>query len=354
MDNKQNKEEISLKEIIEVIQEYVQFLWSRKWYIIISGVLGASIFFLLEYRKPVTYQADLTFMVNEDDGSSLGGAAALLGQFGFGGGARSEYNLEKIKELSKSRKIIQHVLFDSVTIDGKLDFIANHIIQLYDYHKIWEESESLNEFLFSSREDESFTSVENAALKALVVKLVGTAKSPGILQLNFEESTGILQINSTSLSEDLSIVLSGSTYSHLSQFYIKQSTEKQQFTLDILKEKADSTEQALYKAEYDLAKLMDNSQGFRLRTTQLKEQQLNRDIQIMTLAYGEILKNKATAEFLLESARPFFQVIDRPISPIQKSSSQLIMKAFIGFIVLAFLTTAILIFQLILSNNLKS
>ena len=343
MEERNNKEEISLKEIVDLIREYVTYLWTKKWYILIAGIIGGAIFFTREYIKPTTYTAELTFMVNEDDGGSLGGAAALLGQFGLGGGSSSEYNLEKIKELSRSRKITQNVLFDSIVIGDKNDLIANHIIRLYDYHKDWEDLPSLKDFFFSNFDSQSFSNVENSALKALLRSLVGTSKSPGILRLNYEESTGILNISAVSLSPDLSIALSESMYTHLSYFYVKQSTEKQQFTLDLLEEKSDSTEQALYKAEYTLAKLMDNSQGFRLRTTQLKEQQLNRDIQIMTLAYGEILKNKATAEFLLESARPFFQVIDRPIYPLTSSTKILLINFVIGFCIGIILISGLLL-----------
>ena len=114
--NMQASDEITLKELILLIKEYWGVLWGKKWYIIIAGLIGGLIFGIIEYRKPVTYTAELTFMVNEDSGGSSGGAAAILGQFGFGGGAGSEYNLDKIIQLSKSRRIAENVLFDSINI----------------------------------------------------------------------------------------------------------------------------------------------------------------------------------------------------------------------------------------------
>ena len=336
MEKQQHREEISLQEIVDLIREYVIYLWSKKWYILAASILGGAIFFTREYKKPTTYTAELTFMINEENGSSMGGAAALLGQFGLGNRSGGALNLKKVIELSKSRKIAQNVLFDSLSIGETYDFTANHLIELYDYHDKWSDSESLRGFLFSKSKLEDFSKLEKSVAKSLLKRLIGTSESSGIIDLNFEESTGILSLKVVSKSSDLSIALSESMFKHLSNFYVKQSTEKQQFTLELLEVKADSVGRALYKAEYALAKLRDNSQGFRLRTTQLEEQQLNREIQILTLTYGEILKNKATTEFILESVRPFFQVIDRPIEPISRSTKNYIFSVFLGSLVLPF------------------
>lgn len=347
-------DDISLRELILLGKEYCLVLWKRKLIIVIAGIIVGIIFTILEYNKPTTYTAELTFMVNEDEGNSLGGAAAILGQFGFGGAGTSEYNLEKIQRLSKSRKIAKNVLFDSLILDGSNDLVANHLIGLYEFRDLWEESDSLNGFLFNSKDDENFTITENAAMMSVLGRLIGAPSVPGIFNLDFEESTSILTISATSLNPYLSIDVAESMYEELSQFYIQQSTEKQQFTLSILEDKADSIMTVLNKAEYDLAKIIDNSKGFRLRTTQLKEQQLNREIQIVTLAYGEILKNKATAEFLLETARPFFQVIDRPKLPIDGSKKRYSFKLIYGLIIGGVLSSLIISLEYYFRNMFQN
>ncbi|MEL6276275.1 MAG: Wzz/FepE/Etk N-terminal domain-containing protein, partial [Bacteroidota bacterium] len=120
-------DEITLKELILKIQEYFWYLWGKKWWIIAAGLIGGAIGFYRAWTTPLTYTAELTFMVNEDDGANAGGVGAILGQFGLGGGATSEYNLDKILALSRSRRIIREVLFDSVEINSEADLIANHI-----------------------------------------------------------------------------------------------------------------------------------------------------------------------------------------------------------------------------------
>ena len=120
--NMQASDEITLKELILLIKEYWGVLWTKKWYIIAAGLIGGLIFGIIEYRKPVTYTAALTFMINEDDGSSLGALGGLAASFGFGSAGTGEYNLEKMISLLKSRNLIQQGLFEKVEINGKLDF----------------------------------------------------------------------------------------------------------------------------------------------------------------------------------------------------------------------------------------
>ena len=46
--------------------------------------------------------------------------------------------------------------------------------------------------------------------------------------------------------------------------------------------------------------------------------QFNRKIQILSLAYGEIIRNLETAKFTLSTKTPFFQLVDEPFKPLLK------------------------------------
>jgi uncharacterized protein involved in exopolysaccharide biosynthesis len=118
-------DEITLKELILKIQEYWQEIL-KNWKLIFLIIIPFVAFFLIKaFLTPATYSAQLTFMVNEDEGGGgFGGVSAILGQFGFGGGGQSSYNLDKILELSRSRKIIQMALFEKVNIDGKKGLLS--------------------------------------------------------------------------------------------------------------------------------------------------------------------------------------------------------------------------------------
>jgi uncharacterized protein involved in exopolysaccharide biosynthesis len=109
------QDELTLKELILVIQEYfVYFL--RKWYWVVLGALVVGgIFFYNAYTAPVNYDAPLTFMMNDDKGGGIG-AGAILGSLGLGGGEGGGGKASKLLQLGKSRKVLGKVLFDSAMV----------------------------------------------------------------------------------------------------------------------------------------------------------------------------------------------------------------------------------------------
>ena len=205
--NYYSNDEITLKELILLVKEYWSVLWAKKVYIIVAGLLGALIFGIIEYRKPTTYTANLTFMINEDDGSGLGALGGLVASFGFGSAGTGEYNLEKMISLLKSRNLIQQGLFEQVEINGKVDFLANHIIEQYDFHVDWKDSEDPNllGFYFETDSTELFGRTENTALKSIQAKVIGSDKLEALLSSDINDDTGIVSIQTKTVDESLSI-----------------------------------------------------------------------------------------------------------------------------------------------------
>jgi len=252
------EDEITLKELILKVNEYFWYLWGKKWWIIVAGLIGGATGFYLAHMTPVTYTAELTYMVNEDEDGGIGGAGAILSQIGLGGGSSSEYNLDKIVALSKSRRIVQQALMDSIEIDGEEDLIANHLINVLHLHDSWVDSENpeLWGFYFTNSQVGSFNRTANGALKQIFNIVVGGIDTEGLLSNSYKESTGIFRLTLTSESEHLSSVLAERIYSCLSDFYVRQSTKKQRETLSQLSNKVDSIKTVLQSAEYRLAKFL--------------------------------------------------------------------------------------------------
>jgi len=95
-------DEISLKELILKIKEWVAYLKTQWWKIAIAGFMGGIIGFVYAWMQPITYTAKTTFVVEDakSSGGNLGGLASLAGQFGVdvgsgggGGGLLSGDNI---------------------------------------------------------------------------------------------------------------------------------------------------------------------------------------------------------------------------------------------------------------------
>lgn len=325
---------MSFREFILLVQGYVNHLWGKALWILLCGVLLGALFVAKEWAAPINYSSRLTFMVNEDDNGSIGGVGAILGQFGLGGGSTSEYNLDKIVELGKSRRIVESILIDSIIIEEKKDLISNHLINLYHYHDKWVDSknENLHDFLFSSANAEEYDRTGNLVLGTLYGLVVGNPDKgrPGLIDINYVDKTGILNISSRSQSEELSLELSLLIFSRLSKFYVEKSTEKQRETVDKLEVISDSLSNELNRVEYELATFQDRSAGILRQRDKVRNSKMQRNAQVLTIMYGEAVRNRETARFVLESKTPFFQVIDSPRYPLGRTNKFYVRKGIIG------------------------
>ena len=310
------EDEITLKELILKVQEFFQEVLKNWRLVILITIPFVLYFFYQAYKMPLTYTSELTFMMNDDEGGGLGALGGLAASFGFGGGGSAEFNLEKMLSLLKSRNIIQQGLFEKAEIDGEIDFFANHLIREYDFHGIWKESETLGSFTFKNGKVDEFSRTEYKALKSVYAKVIGSAKTQGILASSINEDTGIMTLNIESTNEDISIKLLNSLFKKLSSFYINKTIEKQKQTYEITKNKTDSLLGVMNYVQARLLKVKDTQRNTTLNQYRSEELTLERDYQISLIAYGEAIKNKEIADFSLKSKTPFIQSIDLPIPPL--------------------------------------
>jgi uncharacterized protein involved in exopolysaccharide biosynthesis len=327
-------DEITLKELILKIQEYWKELW-RNWLwigIIALPFLGYKIYQV--FSTPATYPAALTFMVDEDEGRNLSSISGLLGQFGFRSATTSTYNLDKILEISKSRRVIQMALFSRGEVRGKSDFIANHIIDYSDLPRRWrDDTTGLKDFRFSHSDVDRFTMRENRVFKSLMSVVLGSEKKEGMYKTSYDEDTGIMTLRFDARHQDLSIVFLDTIFIKLRDYYIEKSIEKAQNTYQIVKHKADSLAQELADAEYRLASFIDQSQNiFSAREGELQRSRLATLVNRLQITYGEAAKNLQLTELSLLNKEPFITLIDNPLPPLKVSSLPLFRSGMIGLI----------------------
>jgi hypothetical protein len=341
-------DEVTLKDIISKMFDFVKEIWKFKWWVLAAILLlgGASLVQLL--LKPKVIPASMTFMVNDESrGGAGGGVASLLGQFGLGGASSGEFNLDKIVELSRSMRIVSVSLFKKVKIKGKEDFIANHIILSYDYYNtIWKkDTTGLRTFLFTHDTLANFTRQENKALKTIHDHVKGTKILKSLLTIGYVEETGILNMNIMGNSEQLSIGLLNAIYKELSEYYISRTIERQKKTFEMMKTKTDSLGTLLNKLDYSIARFEDSNFGLVDETSSTPKERMLRDRGLVQFAYAEAVKNKEFAEFTLRNVTPVFQAIDTPIpplGPIKYSKSRAI---FLGGFLGGFLAVLFIIFR---------
>lgn len=325
-----------LKKGLLSLTTFIKFLWNIKWWIIIFSILGGVSFGLKAYLATPVYEAKITFMVKEDEGSSFGGLVSLLGNIGMGNVSKSKFNLNKVMAIAGSQKIIIGSILDTVEINNRKDLLGNFIIEEYDLVDMWrKKNPRMKGFSRLVNGDSSF--IQNQA-KKLLYNLIAGEHDDKLFSMGYDKENTIMSLRITSKSEQVSMELVNSIYNKLSVFYIEQSIEKAQKTVDNLESKAVSLERALVGKEYGLASTIDRSLGLYRSTDAVPQQKLNRDVQINTVMYGEVIKNLEAAKFSLQNSIPIFQPIDEPYYPLKKIVPSLMMYTLVGLLLGAFIT----------------
>lgn len=355
--NIKTEDELSLKDVILKLKSFLEEIL-RYWWILALFILPILAFKLYKhFQFEPKYKAKLTFMVNTDEGGgNLAGMSSVLGTFGLGGGSGGDYNLEKMLQLLRSRKIVQTILFKKAKINGKTDFFANHFIREYDFHQDWSnDTTGLNEFTFTNIDQNSFKRFENNALLQLYGLVIGDPdkKVKPVLTSEIGENTGIMTIEATTLKEELSIAFIDSIFHELSDYYVLKTIEKQEHTYQTISAKSDSIALELRNAEFSLAKFMDTNRGLYNKTDQLNQMRLEAKVKMLLAAFGKIVEQKEMAEFALRDRTPVIQVIDRPIPPISPSKSSLVMILVISCLVGGFLGAIFIVARKILREILN-
>ncbi len=352
MDNTTKDDEITLRELILLFQEYFFELKRNWWIILLFSIVSAVGFTAYQYSKPTTYTSNLTFMMGENKGTSFSGLESILaGSFGLSGGGGGG-NMKKFLSLSKSRKIVGAALMQKKTIDGENDFYANHLMRVNNW-EYFEDKENTKRFWFTRDDFQKTDVLENKVLKSLHGKVVGTKSTEGIFKHEIDELSGIVNISIASESEEFSIEFLTDFFDLINQYFTQKTIEKNLETYTLIKNKVDSLQQTISTNEYRLAKETDSGRNLVLTMNKLEQLRLRKELEILHIQYGEGMKNLAVSEYTLQSVKPMVQSIDLPIYPLRPSDISLPISVIIGGFLGSFLVGGFIIVRKVIRDALK-
>ncbi len=310
-----DNDEITLKELVLKVRGYGREVLGKWWVVLIFIVMGCGIMYYKYTKAKPDYSASLSFVLKTDGGLSFGGLSAFLG----GGGGNSK--LDKLISFATSRRIIHSTLFKPIEINGDTNFLANHLIKDLDFHKTWEkDTTGIKGFLYNLADAQrlndpnTFTRRENSVLLALKEALVGKL---AIFSAGYDKKSEIITLNLTTHNEQLTIDLLRAWYSELTEYYIRESTSKENKSYANLKAQVDSVKRSLDGSTMAAARAEDASRGIFLMEDREKIEKLKREGMISASVYAEALKNFAMATVSKENSVPVIKDLDMPIAPIK-------------------------------------
>ncbi len=354
--------DISVKELFAMAKAYVVHVLKNWKWIFLACVLCAAAFVIYSISSKNKYWSELSFMINEDETTSMGGGlSSIIGGIGLGN-LGNNFNLDKILTLASSQRISREALFEKEVIAGREDILANHIINYLDsldawqhrpfYTRLFKKESDIKHLRFSHAHQDSFSKLENKAYTVLHQYLMGFDGKRGVFNTEYGEKNGIMKLSMWSHNEEIAYHAIDNVFQSLSHYYVEKNIEKQQYTYDVLKVKADSIYTDLKSVEYQLASFSDANRNLYSTKDKVTQTRLNREVQKLSILYAEVVKNLEIADFTLQNKTPFIQVIDEPYLPLRFTRLGLLKALVFGLFLGGLLSVGWLVFRKMIKDLL--
>jgi hypothetical protein len=297
---------------LDLLRDSIRIFWEimrlalRFWFLL-PLLPFLFIFGAYKYTEnfETTYSSKLTFMINQEasDPSALGTISS--GQIGLGAGGMVplNYNPEKIRQLSRTNKLITLVLFQKVIIENKEDFLINHLIRI-------------QKLGYGDSYFKSFVSVDSFSREQInALGYVQSIVKGGSFSLSYDESK-IFTIVTSSTNEELAYNIGLAFYNTLSDYYIQKTTERARLTYDFLKVRLDSIKNELYAVEYQIGKFADQNHNLALTSPLIENERNIKRRDFLGGMYYSTMQNFEAAKVNVQNETPIFQIIDKPYYPL--------------------------------------
>lgn len=341
-------EQVTLKDVFLKLQEYFQYLLSQWKIISVIAVLGASLGLLYALNQPTVYKAELSFVL-DDDASSAGSSpyGNLASQFGLnlfgssgGGGAFVGDNL---LALMQSRFMIEKTLLTTVEVNDQSQTLAELFLTVNS------KSDKTSEAHFPVGLDRvEFTRQQDSVLGNLYRTLVNDNLTVG----KKDKKVSLLSVIVKSKSEVFSKIFAEQLVKEVSGFYVDTKTKRSARNLAILQFQTDSVRRELNTAISGVASSIDANPNPNpaLQTLRVPSQRKQVDAQSNQAMFVELIKNLEAAKVTLRRETPLFQVIDRPIFPLEKEGFGRLKGIILGGLFTGFLTVSYFLIRKLLKD----
>jgi len=345
-------DEISLKDLINKIKEWFNYLLSQWKIIVLAGIFGAVMGVVYSFSKKPIYTATLSFALeDEKSGGGLGGALGLASSFGFdlGGGGGSIFTGSNLTELFKSRSMVEQTLLSPVVVDGKAISLAEMYIQNNGWRDQWNDIPKFKavQFLPDTKRT-SFTRAHDSILGVMYQNL----SQSGLVVGQKDKKIAIITIDVSSNNELFSKFFTESLVKEVSDFYVTTKSKKARENMDILERQTDSIRRELNGAITGVAVANDNTFGLNPAMNVRRAPSARRqvDVQANTAILTELVKQTELAKVTLRKETPLIQVIDKPILPLKKEKFGKAKGIVMGGVLAGFVVVLVLILRRLLKS----
>jgi uncharacterized protein involved in exopolysaccharide biosynthesis len=338
----QQKDEITLKELILKGSEWFRYLKS-KWLIIgVVSLLGAALGFWYATKQRPIFTASLSFAL-EEEGAGASAAAGLASQLGLdisGASSGGAFKGANVLEIFKSRLMIQKALLEPVSLENNKQSLAELYIEANEWRKAWKKKANLRKLEFPVHASQ-LTRTQDSILGLIYEKLIKSELTVG----QKDKKNSIINVDVKSKDELFAKQFTETLAVIVSDFYVETKSKKAKQNLAILERQRDSIRVALNSSLTGVAVSNDEVFGLNpaLNVRRVPGIKKEVDVQANSAILTELVKQTELARINLRKETPLIQVIDKPILPLKKEKFGKLKGLVIGGLLAAFLVTGLLI-----------
>lgn len=344
----------SLKDLILNIRDWIRYFLSKKYIIILFGLLGGGLGFTYAWLKKPVYTATTSFVLetggNKGALASYAGIASAFGiDVGSGGGL---FEGENILELYRSRNMISRALLSEASFNGKKQLLIDRYIDFKKYKNKWRKIERLKNirFVASNVYDNDEQQLLHDSIISVIVKKIN---KENLYVDKIDKKLNIIEAKIQSEDELFSKVFNEVLVKNVNQFYLETKTKKQLQTILVLQEKTDSVRRLLIGSINKAASVADatpNQNLTRLSQKVVPMQSAAANVEISKEILGSLLQNLELNKIALQNEKPLIQLVDTPILPLEKKRPGKLICLILGVFLAEFIAICFLILKKMYNN----
>lgn len=339
--NLSGMDEISSKELILKIESWIKFLFSKWKIILLAGIIGGGLGLGLAFILAERYQAEMTFVVEDNSANPLSSYMGLASQFGIDLGVSTSTGVfqgDNILEFLKSRLMLERTLLTPLG-DKRHITLADSYIEFNELHHRWRNKPGLKDISFPvGLERSKFTLLQDS-----VLNVIQTSISERNLKVEKpDKKLNFISVKCISEDELFSKVFVEHLVSEVITFYIDSKTKRTKASVDRLQQQADSIRYLLDQKTFSAARVQDLNSNPARQVAGVSTELATRDKLVLQTMYGEVVKNLEISKIAMSQETPLVQVVDVPILPLEvkklgKLKALIIGGILAGFIIITWL-----------------
>ncbi|MBS1748083.1 MAG: lipopolysaccharide biosynthesis protein [Bacteroidetes bacterium] len=342
-----DKDDISLKEVVHILHDWIKYLLSKWMIILIVGILSGVLGIVYAFFSKPKYEAALSFILaNSNENSS--GIMGLASQFGIdlSGDNNDVFTGNNIIALMKSRRMVQQALLKKP--EGSNLSLLNIYCKENKLDEAWKKDERMAKVYPFPNSASQMTGLQDSLFRDIYDNV-----QKSLLDVSMpDKDKSIYTVVTSSTNEKFSYYLTTYLVDVTSAFYISTKTSVAQQNLDMLQHEADSLRNLLGNTITAAAAQTDVTfnlnPAYQVQRSAAQQSQVSASA--LGQAYGQVLQNLELAKISLQKETPLYQIVDVPQLPLVMQKKSKLIYLIIGGILGGIVICGFLIVKRVLSN----